>query len=100
MRLSSSPHLSQDVVDDLKQMRSTSSSKPLQTGIDFRTLERIKQCLPADEFQSAERIAVSAGVSRSTVQKYLVYLVEQSTAEEKLLYGTVGRPQKLFRFKS
>lgn len=100
-RLSDSPNLNQAVVDDLKKIRSTGFSKQQQTGIDFRTLERIKQCLlQLDEFQSAEKIAKLAEFSRSTARMYLAYLVEENVAEEKLLYGTVGRPQKLYRIKS
>jgi len=98
-RLSKSASLDQKVVDDLRKMRS-SAGKPVQSGIDFRTLERIKaSLLRHNGFQSSEEIARSAGVSRSTVQKYLAYLVEEKVAEEKLLYGTVGRPQILYRPK-
>jgi response regulator of citrate/malate metabolism len=92
----------QEFVEGLKKFR---SAKPLATheqqkGIDTRTLERIKRCLQGDrEFRSAEHIAQSAGVSRSTARAYLDYLMEQGIAEEFLQYGTVGRPLRLFRLK-
>lgn len=101
LRLAISPNLNQAIVDDLRKIRSTGPTKELQTGIDFRTLERIKQCLLNTEgFQSVEIIANLAEVSRSTVRMYLTYLVEENLVEEKLLYGTVGRPQRLYRIIS
>lgn len=101
LRLAVSPNLNQAIVDDLRKIRSTGATKELQTGIDFRTLERIKQCLLNTEgFQSVEIIANLAEVSRSTVRMYLTYLVEENLVEEKLLYGTVGRPQRLYRIIS
>ncbi|MGZ4112231.1 MAG: helix-turn-helix domain-containing protein, partial [Tumebacillaceae bacterium] len=91
--------LDQMVVDDLKKLRSSSAvDKQAPKGIDQRTLERIQQCLAqSDEFLSAEAVAESVGLSRSTARTYLIYLVEQKVADEELLYGTVGRPQRLYR---
>jgi response regulator of citrate/malate metabolism len=92
----------QEFVEGLKKFR---AAKPLavqhmQKGIDNRTLERIKQCLMKDrEHRGAEQIAHLAGVSRSTARAYLDYLIEQGVAEESLQYGTIGRPQRLFRMK-
>ena len=100
-RLAISPNLNQAIVDDLRKIRSTGANKELQTGIDFRTLERIKQCLRSTEgFQSVEVIAKLAEISRSTVRMYLTYLVEENLVEEKLLYGTVGRPQRVYQMIS
>lgn len=97
-RLSTSTNLNQAIVDDLKKIRSVGPTKPLQTGIDYRTLEHIKECLMKSRgFQSAEGIAKIAEVSRSTARTYLAYLVEENVVEEKLQYGTVGRPQRLYR---
>lgn len=99
-RLLNSSNLNQAVVDDLKKIRSTGSSKQLQTGIDFRTLELVKHCLiQSGEFQSVEKIAKTAEISRSTARMYLAYLVEEKIAEEQLIYGTVGRPRNLYRIK-
>ncbi|TXK79115.1 response regulator [Paenibacillus sp. N3.4] len=92
----------QQFVEGLKKFR---SAKPMtmqqpQKGIDLRTLERIKQYMMKDEEpSSAEVIAHMSGVSRSTARAYLEYLMEQGIADEFLQYGTVGRPQRLFRLK-
>ncbi|WP_187128431.1 helix-turn-helix domain-containing protein [Brevibacillus massiliensis] len=89
-------------MEGLKKFRAAKSQtvQPLQKGIDSRTLERIKQSLlQGQQAYSAEQIARLAGVSRSTARAYLEYLTEQGIADEFLQYGTVGRPQRLFRMK-
>jgi response regulator of citrate/malate metabolism len=99
-RISTLTNVNQGMVDDLKKMRSASHVKPMASGIDSRTLERIKKSLALTEkAQSAEEIAKAAGVSRSTARTYLAFLVEESTAEEELIYGAIGRPQRVFRIK-
>jgi response regulator of citrate/malate metabolism len=102
-RLTSVSHLDQETLDELKKLRAIEghSTKLPPSGIDLKTLERIRKCLQqAEGPQSAQTIAERAGVSRSTARTYLVYLVEENIAEEELLYGTVGRPQRLYRLKN
>lgn len=99
---SNTDSVDQMVIDDLKKLRSfTHSMNQLQQkGIDLRTLERIQHCLVhAKRFMSAEEVAKSAGVSRTTARNYLVYLVEEGHVEEQLLYGKVGRPLRVYRVK-
>jgi response regulator of citrate/malate metabolism len=97
--LSSNSELNQNSLDDLKKLRTSKSpSAQLQKGIDLRTLDRIKHYLKLQpDFQNSDEIAHSAGVSRSTVRNYLIYLTEENIVEELLQYGTVGRPQRLYR---
>ncbi len=98
--LSLRANVNQDIVDDLKKIRSMAPVKQLQTGIDFRTLEHIKASLmKTGDFQSAEEVARLAKVSRSTARTYLSYLVEENIVEEKLQYGAVGRPQRLYNLR-
>ncbi|KIL37139.1 hypothetical protein SD70_31070 [Gordoniibacillus kamchatkensis] len=100
-KLTAAKEVDQSIVNNLKKLRSPSAASApdhLQKGIDARTLDKIKRCLEQQrEFLSAEQISALAGVSRSTVRNYLVYLVEEGVAEELQQYGTVGRPQRLFR---
>jgi response regulator of citrate/malate metabolism len=97
--LNSNTELNQHTLDDLKKLRSSKSpAGQIQKGIDLRTLDRIKHYLTLQpEFQSSDEIALTAGVSRSTVRNYLIYLTEENIVEELLQYGTVGRPQRLYR---
>ncbi|MFC5452802.1 response regulator [Paenibacillus aestuarii] len=105
-RLSSSDPLNQESLDNLKKLRAPDSStstitpNPFQKGIDIRTLERIKQYLEEiKDYQNVDQIAQRAGVSRSTVRNYMTYLLEEHIVEEYLQYGTIGRPQRLYRMK-
>jgi response regulator of citrate/malate metabolism len=97
-RLSTSMQMDQGVVDHLNNMRSVpSSNRPTESGIDPKTLLRIKQCLQGEKAAlSAEEVAKRTGVSRSTARTYLVHLVESDQASEELIYGTIGRPRRLY----
>ncbi len=92
----------QGFVEGLKRLRAARAPAALrpQKGIDPRTLQRIAGILKgADEGRTAEQIGRLAGVSRSTARLYLNHLVEHGEADQVLHYGTVGRPQVLFRAK-
>lgn len=96
-RLANAASVDQGMLDDLKKLRSMSHLKSVPSGIDIRTLDRIRHCLSnSNQSKSAEQIAKLAGVSRSTARTYLAHLVESGEAREELLYGTVGRPQSVF----
>ena len=98
-RLTSSGTLDQGTIDDLKKLRISESSAPLnQKGIDNRTLEKIRKCvMNSSEPLSADQIAKMAGVSLSTTRTYLTYMVEEQVLLEEQQYGTVGRPLRIYR---
>src|SRR3954447_15132684 len=98
-RLTSSSTLDQGTIDDLKKLRISESSAPLnQKGIDNRTLEKIRKCvMNSSEPLSADQIAKMAGVSLSTTRTYLTYMVEEQVLLEEQQYGTVGRPLRIYR---
>ena len=99
-QLGSSSEPDQGFVEGLKRLRAARAPAALQPqkGIDARTLDRIAAILKsAGEARTAEQIGRVAGVSRSTARVYLNHLVERGEADQVLQYGTVGRPQVLFR---
>lgn len=99
-QLASPVKVTQDTVDKLKKLRATelAQSNNPESGIDLRTLERVQEALASFDYaSSSDEIARSAGVSRSTARTYLDYMVEKGLAEERLSYGSVGRPRRLFR---
>jgi response regulator of citrate/malate metabolism len=98
-RLSSTRQINQEIVNDLKNLRvSRTQPQQLHKGIDDKTLSWIKKYLSdAEEFQTVDEIAVRAGVSKTTVRNYINYLLDEEIVEELLQYGTIGRPQKLYR---
>jgi two-component system CitB family response regulator len=46
---------------------------------------------------TAEEIASGLGISRSTARRYLEYLVTLGKVKADLSYGTVGRPERVYR---
>lgn len=98
-RLSSHEQLDQEYLNELMKLRSPKpSAAQLQKGIDERTMELIKQVMEVQQHvQTADEITRLAGVSLSTVRKYLNYMVKENMVEEFMQYGTIGRPQRLYR---
>lgn len=68
----------------------------LPKGIDPLTLEKVTGMLQEASGLTAEMVAQSVGVSRSTARRYLEYLIDQGEARADLAYGTVGRPERRY----
>ncbi|MDF2680228.1 MAG: two-component response regulator [Brevibacillus sp.] len=93
----------QDVIDRI-MTRSLNQSKSRETvmpkGIDLLTLEKVIQAIrrTGEKGVSAEEIGKEIGTSRTTARRYLEYLVLEKKARADLLYGTVGRPERKYRY--
>ncbi|MFD2924947.1 response regulator [Halobacillus naozhouensis] len=69
----------------------------LPTGIDFRTLEKIKTILTQEnEGITSEKAGEKIGASRTTARRYLEYLVGINEASVEQVYGIVGRPERRY----
>jgi two-component system CitB family response regulator len=73
----------------------------LPKGIDSLTLEKISQLLSQDKIKSftAEELGQSIGSSRTTARRYLEYLLSVNGVSADIHYGSVGRPERLYRGK-
>jgi two-component system CitB family response regulator len=90
--------ISQDEIDQLINGDDKKEGLYLPTGIDKLTLEKI--CLVITEEKeglTAEQVSKSIGASRSTARRYLEYLVSEGRLKADLSYGTVGRPERVYR---
>jgi response regulator of citrate/malate metabolism len=70
-------------------------------GRSVHTLEAVEQLLsqtPAD--LSAAEVAEQTGMSRATAQRYLSHLHETGRVDIKLRYGTNGRPEHGYRWRT
>ncbi len=69
-------------------------------GIDHLTLEKVIEAIrqTGDKGVSAEEIGREIGTSRTTARRYLEYLVLEKKARAELIYGTVGRPERKYRY--
>lgn len=70
----------------------------LPKGIDSITLDKIHRVFTHKEICGITAVELSAelGISRSTARRYLEYLVSLKRVRTKLIYGTVGRPERRY----
>jgi two-component system CitB family response regulator len=66
--------------------------------IDPLTLEKVEHEVGklADNGVNAEDMGVQLGISRTTARRYLEFLVSKGTVKPSLVYGSVGRPERLY----
>lgn len=84
----------------LNEFRFSSSSfnSDLPKGIDSITLDKMKDLFKTEKVTAITAVELSEkiGTSRSTSRRYLEYLVSTNEVETKLIYGTVGRPERQY----
>lgn len=78
--------------------RSQAGNGSLPKGIDSLTLKEITERMKSEltEGVTAAELSEKIGTSRSTARRYLEYLVSIKKVETKLIYGTVGRPERKY----
>jgi two-component system CitB family response regulator len=62
------------------------------------TLERIEDEVKKldNDGVNAEGMGLQVGISRTTARRYLEFLVSRGTVKPTLVYGSVGRPERLY----
>ncbi len=92
--------LSQDTIDRILSPHPAAPvSLPLEKGLQFQTLQTIRNCLEenADVFLSSNEIAARVSLSRITVRRYMNYLLENHEIISQADYSTGGRPSIKYR---
>ncbi|ENR5391320.1 TPA: two-component response regulator DpiA [Providencia rettgeri] len=91
----------QSKIDDMFNTYARGESKEeLPTGIDIITLEKILALFTEPDVQyTAESIAETIKLSRTTARRYLEYCLAKDKIEAEIEYGKVGRPQRIYRTK-
>ncbi|QYR21811.1 response regulator [Paenibacillus sp. sptzw28] len=70
----------------------------LPKGIDKLTLEKITSFIhQGKEELTAEELGRRVGVSRTTARRYLEYFVSKGELVADISYGTVGRPERVYK---
>ncbi len=91
-------YVTQRQIDDIFNTFSRSelkSSCPI--GIDDITLDKVKQFfVSSDTAYTAEQIAQSTGLSRTTARRYLEFCSTEGFLLAEIVYGKVGRPQRIY----
>lgn len=92
----------QEVIDRIMTRSRNNKTREavMPKGIDLLTLEKVIQAIQrtGEKGVSAEEIGKEIGTSRTTARRYLEYLVVEKKARADLIYGTVGRPERKYRF--
>ncbi|MCX7829248.1 MAG: response regulator [Thermanaerothrix sp.] len=86
--------LSQDDIDRL--FPRGDSGEELPKGLHRATLKGILSCLSSNGEMTGEGLAEELGLSKSTVRRYLDYLVREGEVELKLKHIGRGRPVNLY----
>ena len=91
----------QSQIDDMFNTYARGESKEeLPTGIDALTLDKVLALFAAPDAEyTAETIAETIKLSRTTARRYLEYCLAQHKIEAEIEYGKVGRPQRIYRGK-
>jgi two-component system, CitB family, response regulator len=70
----------------------------LPKGIDKLTMEKLSAFIQkTSEDLTAEELSKKVGVSRSTARRYLEYFVAKGELIADISYGTVGRPERVYK---
>ncbi|MFJ8089456.1 response regulator [Lysinibacillus sp. NPDC095746] len=96
-----SKNVTQKDLDSLFYRESTNKIIDEETfvkGIDLHTLHIVKSIFEDLKTQelTASQLSELIGSSRSTARRYLEYLVGEQFLQTKLIYGTVGRPERKY----
>ncbi len=103
IRMREAIEVDQEVIDQMLTRRLVAPKNrdvPVSKGIDLLTLEKVIEAIrqTGDKGVSAEEIGREIGTSRTTARRYLEYLVLEKKARADLIYGTVGRPERKYRY--
>ncbi|GKX56456.1 transcriptional regulatory protein [Leminorella grimontii] len=93
--------VSQWQVDEMFNTFARIQAKPsMPIGIDEITLKVVQDAFidSGEEIgYTAEDIAKKLGLSRTTARRYLEFCTKESFLKAEIIYGKVGRPQRIYR---
>lgn len=81
--------------------KETASTAAFVKGVNQSTLDLVIEFLKGNkEHLTANEIADGTGLAYQTVYRYLQHLISEEKVEMLSIYGKVGRPKQVFRWKS
>lgn len=97
--LSGHQNASQRQIDSMYNAYARGDSKEdLPVGIDALTLEKVQGLFVDDTVRhTAESVAQSLMLSRTTARRYLEFCAARQQIVAEIVYGKVGRPQRIYR---
>lgn len=93
--------VTQRQVDDLFNTFARGERKEtLPIGIDELTLDKVQKLfIDLEQSYTAERVAQDMGLSRTTARRYLEFCTVEGLFVAEIVYGKVGRPQRIYKRK-
>jgi two-component system response regulator CitB len=74
------------------------SKEALPAGVDALTLAKVQGLFAdAQARHTAETVAQELKLSRTTARRYLEFAAGQQQIMAEIIYGKVGRPQRIYR---
>jgi two-component system, CitB family, response regulator DctR len=90
-KLQDTSFLNQSDIDEMKQIQQRAPSMP--KGLSETTMRKILlNLMEQSDPVTAEQLAMSLGMARVTVRRYLDYLEQEGKIQVQIKYGSVGRP--------
>lgn len=95
-------YLSQDEIDRFIDLNVLKVKKPVDSkGISTATFSKIEEAIQGEDGKfTAKQLSNKTGLSRITVRRYLERMVVKGILGTDLVYGEIGRPQKVYNKKS
>ena len=86
------------IIRPVNQNNSQLVDERMPKSIDPLTLDKVGDVVRQlqTEGTNAETMGARVGISRTTARRYLEYLVSQRVVTPSLVYGSVGRPERLY----
>jgi two-component system CitB family response regulator len=93
--------INQDEIDKLiGKGNKESIDEDLPKGINRLTLDKVMDIIKKNNNgMTAEEVGQQIGASRTTTRRYLEYLVSISLVTADISYGSVGRPERIYKIK-
>lgn len=91
---------SQGEIDALLRTAAASRAVDLPKGLSAESLNRVTSMLRAHDGVSAVEAGTALGMSRVTARRYLEHLAEQGLVARVPRYGTPGRPETEYRWRT
>lgn len=94
--------IGQEEIDQLirREHATNDMEEELPKGIHRLTLEKVLAAVKQyQDGVTAEEVGKLIGASRTTSRRYLEYLVSISQVTADMLYGSVGRPERIYKLK-
>lgn len=89
-----------DALFNIQAKEENMAHESAMRGIDESTMQRVRQCFSLPQIvHTADSLSRLLGSSKTTARRYLEQGVKDNLLEAEIIYGKVGRPERIYRGK-